>query len=787
VVAELTGELGKRARTALPPVEGRLAVPGLTEPVEVLRDRWGCPHIYAANAHDLYFAQGFVTASERLFQMELAYRYATGRLAEMFSDLVLPLDRFVRTVGWNRAGVRLGAKADELSLEIGEAFTEGHRAWVDRMDAPPLEYDVLQLDPWVPNPSDAANVAGALSVFMAWTLSTNWDNELLRMELAEALGWESMLDLFPEVGPEPAAVFAGLDDGPGGRRSAFDLLRAAPPLPTGQGSNNWVVAGSRSATGKPLLANDPHLLVQMPSVWFEVHLVAPGVDVRGVAFPFAPGVIIGHNDRVAWGFTNVGGDTQDLYLERLNEAGTAAWYGKRWEPLTIHREEIAVRGRDEPEVLEVRESRHGPILDSYLVGMGTPTVVEGGITRTYALRFVGFDEAVQLSTIAQLDAARTFEEFRAAAAEWSCPGQNFVYADVEGNIGYQCTGRYPIRRQGDGTIPVPGWTAAFEWEGFVPFEELPWSYNPPRGYLGTANNKIHDDAYPWLLGKDFLPPFRARRIAELIAGTPAHDRDSFARMQVDTFSIPATMLVPLLARIEATDPRQAQALKLLEAWDHRLDADSAAAAIYEVWLCRLSEAILRPRLGERLFEHFYGRRQWTNSFHYQVLPNLLRYPRAAWFGADGAGARDAVLRSSLDASLDQLEGLLGPDLDSWRWDDVHRIRFAGQLAIIPDVAQVFTGGEAGIGGDEQTLLATLFEPGLSFDTVNAPSWRQVVDLADLDASVGILPVGQSGHPASPHYADQFPLWASGQYHPLPYSRRAVEQHLESRMELVPPD
>jgi penicillin amidase len=780
---ELTERLLARARAALPPVEGEVRIPGLRRPVEVVRDRWGVPHLYAQDLHDLYLAQGYLQASERLFQVELVLRTATGRLAELLGELALPMDRFARTVGWHRAGARQAGRWDDLSVEMAEAFFAGCRAWVETMPAPPLEYQILATDPDLPPEGRAAEVAAAAGAFMAWSLSGNWDAELLRTEVADRLGWEAVLDLFPDLPPDPPSAVPGKR---GGGPSPLDLLREAPPLPRGQGSNAWVVAGRRSATGRPLLANDPHLLAQHPSVWFEVHLSGPGVDVRGVALPFAPGVVIGHNGRIAWGFTNVGGDTQDLYLERLREDGRAVLYEGRWEPLVVHREEVRVRGRARPEVVEVRETRHGPILDSYLLGVARPRVVEGGVRETYALRWVGATEGVMPSVVHRLDTATTWEEFRQAAAGWRCPGQNMVYADVDGNIGYQCTGAYPVRRAGDGTVPVPGWTARYEWEGFVPFEELPWALNPEDGFLVTANNRPHGDSYPHLLGRDFVPPFRARRIARLLAEREVHDHRSFARIQLDTFSLPAAALVPLLLEVEPADDRQKRALTLLADWDLRLEPDSAAAALYEVWCHRVAEAVLRPRLGEELYAHYYAHRQSSNVFQYEVLPNLLAHPSARWFGRDGRAARDEVLRRALDAALDELAERLGEDAAGWEWGRLHRVRFAGPLAAVPDLAGLFTAAEGPLGGDEQTVLQGMFEPGASYEAVVVPSWRQVVDLSDLDASLGTHTVGQSGNPASPHFADLFPLWSTGRYHGMPFTRPAVEREAEARLRLVPP-
>ncbi|HZA60140.1 MAG TPA: penicillin acylase family protein [Actinomycetota bacterium] len=775
---EMTRALEEAAHGALPPFEGEVRLAGLRAPVEVLRDRWGVPHITAADEHDLWFAQGYVMASERLFQVDLGGRLATGRLSEVFGDLTLPLDRFVRTLGWHRTGRALADGWDERSLEMTEAFAAGVRAWVDTMPAPPPEYGVIGVEPSLPALEEAPAVAAATGAFVAWSLSRGWDNDLLRAEIAERIGIEAMRLLFPDVDPEPLPVVAGTEH-PG----RLELLDGAFFPPSDQGSNNWVVHGGRTTTGHPLLANDPHLAIQLPSAWYEVHLVAPGIDVAGVAFPFSPGVLIGHNERIAWGFTNGEGDVQDLFLERLSEDSAAAEFEGAWEPLTVHREEIAVRGRAEPDVLEVRESRHGPLLDSYTIGISSPEVIEGGIRRTYALRWVGRDHGVAPSVVRGLDMARDWDGFRAALAGWRCPGQNAVYADVDGNIGYQLTGMYPVRRRGDGTLPVPGWTGEYEWEGWIPFEELPRAYNPPDGSLLTANNRPHDDAYPHLIGKEFLPPFRARRIAERLAERDRHDRDSFASIQVDTVSLSARRLLPDLLSVEPDDDRQKQALAMLAEWDADLAAHSAPAALYQVWCARIAREVLLPLLGEELYTHFYARRQWTNGFLHKALPHLLAYPSATWFGRDGRDARDEALRRALDAALDELGQRFGDE--PWRWGRIHRATFASQLARVPYCTELLTAGVVELGGDDQTVLQGLFEPGVPYSVAVLPSWRQILDPGDWDASVGVLTTGQAGNPVSPHFRDQFPLWSEGKHHPMPFTRAAVEAATIHRLDLLP--
>ncbi|HEX2089901.1 MAG TPA: penicillin acylase family protein [Actinomycetota bacterium] len=780
--------LRARAEAALPPVQGQLRIAGLREPVEIVRDRWGVPHIYARNLHDAYFTQGFVVASERLFQLDFTARLATGRLSELLGDLTLSIDRFVRTVGWNRAGRRYTERWDDLSWEISEAYAEGVFAWVDTMPVRPIEYEILQQDPVFERGREGVEMAAANAVFFAWTQSTNWDAELLRAEIAEQLGWEEMLALFPDLPADAPPVVPGKDEGIGGRLAALELLRQAPVLPGRQGSNSWVVSGERTTTGMPLLANDPHVFVQVPSMFYELQLSAPGLEAGGVALHFSPGVLIGHNERIAWGYTTLPGDSQDLFMERLNEDRTAALYNGVWEELTVHREEIRVRGRSEPEIVEVRETRHGPILESYMVGMANPEVVEEGLRETYAMRWVGMEDITIPSTVHRVSTAASFDEFRAALADWTCSGVHAVYADVDGNIGYQAAGLYPVRKKGDGTVPVPGWTDDYEWNGYIPYEALPWALNPKEGFIATANNRPHGESYPYLIGRDFLPPYRARRIAQCITERAVHDVQSFARMQMDTVSIPARTMIPYLVSIEPAGDRQKQALAILGDWDFDLRADSAAAAIFEVWCCRIADEVLLPHLGAELYRHFHSHRQWgTIAFQYEVLPAILEFPTARWFGEDGHAGRDKVLLRALDRALDELTAALGDDMTEWQWGVLHTVQFAGRFSILPDLGELFVAGEGPLGGDEQTIAQGQYEPGTPYRALVVPAWRQIIDLSDLDASVGVQPPGQSGNPASPHFNDQFDLWMNGRHHALPFSRSAVDAQAESTLNLLPPE
>jgi penicillin amidase len=766
-VGDWSDEVLEAARAALAPLEGTLEAAGLREPVEVLRDGWGVPYVSAASLEDLWFAQGFVTASERLFQIDLALRAANGRLSELFSDLTLQQDRFARTIGFGRLGAKEAARWSDASRAMYGRFVEGVRSWVTGMAAPPFEYALLAAEPEIPEDPGAWAAAFA---YAAWGLSGNWDSELLRIHLAERLGPEAVEDLLPPLPSDPPHVAAG---GLAGR------LLDAIPRTRGAGSNNWVVAGSRTASGRPLLANDPHLLVQQPGAWFELHLRAPGYEARGVAFPFAPGVLVGVTPHHAWGITNVTGDVQDLYEERLNDDGTAAEFDGSWEPLDVHREQIRVRGSDPVEV-DVRQTRHGPLLEVAPVGIVDVDFVP--VERAYALRWTASDGLLEPSMLVEIANADGFESFREALRGIACPGQNVVYADVDGTIGYQLTGLYPMRRTGDGTVPVPGWTADHEWDGFVPFDRLPWSKDPERGYLATANNRTHDEEYPHLIGRDFHTPFRARRIANLIEPQRELTAEHMARFQMDTVSLPARALLPLLTALDPRDEDERWALDLLRSWDGDHRATSAASAIYNAWVRSIARWLLRAEDDPTTYERYHV---WREPFVCAALPHLLGSGVPDWAG-DGDNDWDGALHRSLAGALSMLEERLGPDRSAWRWGALHPVRFAHVLARMPALGPVLVAAEHELGGDEQTILQAGFDARDGFDAAVVPSWRVVADLADVDRSLAVLPTGQSGNPASPHWNDQAPLWIGGSLRPAPVTRTAVEAAAVRTLMLVPP-
>jgi penicillin G amidase len=691
--------LRERAAAALFPLEGDLRVPGLTAPVTVTRDGYGRPTIDASSIDDLWFAQGVVTAGERLFQLDLSLRAANGRLSEVFGERMVDADRFVRTIGLHVAGRRHLERWTDEDHAMHARFRAGVLAWCAAMPAAPVEYQLLDLQPELPD--DPAAWASCFA-YLAWGLSNNWDRELLRHRIRAAAGDEAVRVLVP-----PNA--------------------GAAPL----GSNNWALAGSRTVTGVPMLANDPHLLALQPGAWLECRLRAPGYDVRGVAVAFSPGVIIGATPHHAWGLTNVTGDVQDLYLD-------PAVTGTR-------EERIAVRGEPDARIVTVEETRHGPILTHEPVGLLQPTYRP--LEERVALRWTGHEFGIRPSLALGAARARSFQEFQAAVLEVGCPGQNFVYADVDGAIGLQVTGVHPVRRSGDGTEPVE--SSSGDWDGWVPAEAMPSVADPPGGVIVTANDARHAGSAPYLISMDFHEPFRAVRIDELLAERELHDVASLAAIQVDTVSIPARETVPLLCALVMPDERRRLAVDALAGWDGDMRADSVPAALFHAWSDAIGRRVVTRRLGEALADDYLA---WRETWRSAVLPRLLRERPDGWLDDD---LLEAALGDALEA--------LGDPMPTW--GDLHRLVLAHPLAAIPGLEPLFVAADVPIGGDEQTVAQSGSDGRLGHRAAVIASWRVVWDLADLDRSVSVLPNGISGNPASPHWSDQVDEYAKGGAHP----------------------
>jgi penicillin G amidase len=757
------------ARDILSPIHGNLVVPGLKQPVNVLRDRWGVAHIYAENQHDLFFAQGFVAAQDRLFQMEMWKRAGQGRLAEVLGPSAVERDinaRLLRYRGNMKAEYESYSPDTEAILS---AFADGINAEIRSLTAKsglglPIEFQLagFQPEPWKPQ--------DCLNRMAAFAMTGNAFSELRDAALIAKLGVQkasAVLSLDPKVTLDPAA---GVDFGGLSPSLLKNLIgsdaRIEFPSDGRQGSNDWTISGRLTSTGKPILANDPHRVMALPSLRYMVHLVAPGWDVIGAGEPGLPGIAVGHNQHIAWGFTIFGLDQQDLYIEDLNPQDPLQYKTAHgWARMQVEHENIAVRGKPPVEV-NLKFTRHGPVL------------WQDG-KRALALRWVGAEPgtAGYLASLA-VDRATDWKEFEDAMQRWKVPSENIVYADTAGNIGEHSTGLAPLRKNWTGLLPVPGATAGgaadYEWSGFVPNSELPHSFNPPTGFVATANHKMIPENYPYNVGFEWAPPVRVHRIEEVISGIRDSGKkitlDDMEKLQTDVVSLVARQLVKLL--IESS-PNPTVATQMMQEWDATLRRESGVAALYEVWLKELRKVVAQKE-GVESFED-----DWS-------LENVLDYlsePSPQVFGADAVAGRNRVLLQTLESAWKQTEKLLGTDPREWSWGRLHTIQFRHSLDRLPGDATLLDLGPLSRPGDGDTVNATW--AGKKFEQEGGASYREILDTADWDRSLAVNTPGQSGQPGSSHYSDLLPLWDKGEYFPLLYSRRAVEMNAPDRLMLAP--
>lgn len=752
-VAAVAGGAGVYlARRPFPQISGAVRVSGLGDPVEVVRDRWGIPHLFARSSRALFLAQGFVHAQDRLWQMELNRRTASGRLAEIFGEAALPTDRFLRTIGLRRvAEAHLGAVSPQTKQNL-DAYAAGVNAFIaGARGRLPIEFTLLGFAPEPWTPADSL----AYGKLMAWVLGGDWRVEILRQQLLERFGDGALERLLPGY-PSDAPVITGGWYLPGMG------LRSLP----GIGSNNWVVAGNRAETGSPLLANDPHLESQMPSIWYLMHLNGGPYDVVGATFPGVPGVIVGHNRDIAWGVTNANPDVQDLYIERFHPEDPARYLHKgQWIPATVVRETIKVKGRNEPAVEIVRVTRHGPILNNVVRGLHAPL----------ALRWTALESSTIIESVDGVNRASTWDEFRQALRAWDAPSQNFVFAHRNGEIGYQMPGRIPVRAKGTGAVPVPGWTGEHEWTGWLPFEALP-SAHGRDGFLLTANNRIAPPGYPHFLGRDWDVGYRARRINELLSeGTQSVE--TFKRIHSDVTSLPGRAMVEALRPVRILDPALQPVFAELLQWDGVLSASSRPAAVYEALLDALVKEVFRTPLDEAVFGRYL--RQYEGAV--QTVLALLRDPSSGWW----RGSRDRLVETALRDAVRTLEGQLGPKREGWRWGRLHQPTFVHPIGRIKSLAWIFNTTPPEVGGDAFTVNNSAFNPEEPFRQVVVASYRQILDPADWDRSLVIHTTGQSGLPFHRHYRDFAALWARGEYVPLLFSRQKIEDAAVGRLVLAP--
>jgi penicillin amidase len=869
-------------RASFPQTQGTITLDGLSGPVDVKRDGYGIPQIYASSDEDLFMAQGYVQAQDRFYEMDVRRHMTSGRLSEMFGNGQIKNDEFLRTLGWDRVAQReYDTKLSASTKKYLQAYAKGVNAYLKGKDGKDisLEYAALGLtndykpQPWTPVDSISWLKA------MAWDLRGNMQDEIDRSLMTSRLGPKQIADLYPEYpysrnkpivqeghynaltktfegkGSTNTQSTSGTSTSTSTSTSASSALQSQlaglynvlDNVPTavgvngnGIGSNSWVVSGKYTITGKPLLANDPHLSASLPSVWYQMGLHCTTVsskcqyDVTGYTFAGMPGVIIGHNQDIAWGMTNSGVDVTDLYLEKLT--GDGYLYDGKVRPFTTRTETIKVAGGASKKIV-VRETSNGPLLsdrDDELVTVGKKATVDTtapdrGDGYGIALRWTALDPGNTMDAVFAIDKASNWDEFRAASRSFDVPSQNLVYADTKGHIGYQLPGKIPVRGKGDdGSLPAPGWDSSYSWTGkYIPQDALPYEFDPDRGYIVTANQAVIDkNKYPYTLTTDWGYGARSQRITDLIkskiAGPGKISTDDMRQMQLDDSSEIAKLLVPKLLKIDISDKNVRQTQKLLEGWDYTQDADSAAAAYFNaVW-----RNILKLAFGNKLPKELrvQGQCLWVEQADstgpadqdqkvrecgerdadqaqpdggdrwFEVVRNIIDDQNNDWWHLPKARTqpatttRDALFARAMTDARWELTAKLGKDIDTWSWGRLHRLFLKNQTLGTegPGVLQyMLNRGPWKLDGGEATVDATGWNAAGGYGVVWVPSMRMVVNLEDLDKSKWINLSGASGHAYDAHYTDQTELWAKGELLPWNFSKDAVDKSTSDTLVLKP--
>jgi len=766
---------------SLPKKKGTLSFPGLLGKVEVVRDSWGTPHIFAKNNQDLFFALGFVHAQDRLWQMEFTRRAAAGTLAEVLGEEAVEADRFMRRVGLSRnASEQVGSlsKATRLSLE---AYSKGVNAYIKRTPRwrLPIEFLLLRYRPRPWSIIDSV----AMSKLIGWMISPNWDAEIVRSWLIEKLGPEKARAIEPRY-PDDGSVTVP----PGSTSSrvmrAFlkEYREVSKFIPQAGASNTWAIDGSKSVSGKPLLACDPHLPASIPSFWYEAHLSSPSVNAIGASIPGLPAVIFGHNKDIAWGISSGLVDQKDVYFEKLNPKNPKQyWYEGSWRNAAHVTESITIRGKDDPVYEDVLITHHGPLMNPLIEGED----------KAFSVRSIAAESLGLLESAYGIMTAANWSDFRAALAHWSSPSMNFMYADREGNIGYQLAGLVPIRSKRSGLMPSDGSIEENEWMGFVPFEDLPHIFNPRTHFLVAANNMPALKTPHGPLRGEWADPYRISRITKLLNTENMVSPNDFRNIQGDIYSVPARELLMLLPEVSFKDPKAQAIVEQLRYWDYRLTAESSNAALFEVFAYHLYRNVFAATLGELLGFYMGGgihEMAHINALGFRATSNLIRFLRdvpSDWSFGEGVTLQD-VVRKSFEEAIDYLRSTLGKDDTKWQWGELHTVTFPHVLGRNKILQWIFNKGPYPLRGDANTVPQASYDPMNPYTcTASIVSYRQIIDLDDLSTSWAVNSTGASGQPGSRHYGDQIAFWRGFRLHPVLFNKRDIRKNAEGTLVLEP--
>lgn len=733
-----------------PVTSGEMAVPVLEGEVTVVRDEKGVPHIRAESDADLYRAQGFVQAQDRLFQMDLARRQASGRLAEVVGEAAVPTDKLFRTFSLRQAAADSESGYGEDARQVLGWFAEGVNAFIDQAKEEgklPYEFRLLGYEPEEWTPLDSLTIGK----YMAYDLGGHWPALAFRHWAVNEYDGDKMKELFIHYPEDAPSVIEANRANPVAIAGAFDASLIPPEH---NGSNNWVVSGDKTASGKPLLADDPHLGLTTPSIWYEMNLESPEQNVTGVIFGGIPGIILGHNEDVAWGVTNVGPDVQDLYIETPNPDNPAEFrFDGKWERAAVRDEPIKVKDGETVD-FEVITTRHGPVIsDVMLESTGT-----GG--DVLSMQWTALEPTRELEAILKMNKAGDWDEFETALENFNAPAQNFVFASTDGTIAYKANGNIPIRKKGDGQLPVPGDSSEYGWEGFIPYDELPRTVNPEEGFIATANNRVIGEEFPYHITDFWAQPYRYERIAEVLQEGDSFTPEDMMALQMDVKNLYAReFLDDMLGSLRATgaDEEYGKAVKLLEEWNQEDDKDLGAPLIFHKWMRQLPQTMFWQAMPEDVYALMSGKNHITDEMM-----------RQAYAGEPGAwvteyGGVDQWVTDAFEKAVADISDEYGKDADGWKWGDFHQLVFPHPLgSASPIFEKYLSPPRTPTSGSGVTVQAAGFKDDGSAD--HGASWRFVADLSDLSKSWHLVGPGQSGHMKSKWFHDQAPDWVNGDYH-----------------------
>ena len=775
VVIAAYGFIYYLAHKGIPDYDGQIRLKGLTEEVIVYRDQYAIPHIYAKNEPDLYRAVGYCMAQDRLFQMDLIRRLTSGRLSEIVGEKAVDVDLRMRSLRITEKSLRLYQTVDKKLKEMADAFCDGVNQYLEKNDSHlPIEFTILGYKPEKWRPEHSFNVIG----YFSFDLSTAWDTEIFFDKVRQKVGEDKQREILPDILDEKEVIFPKFDldvtelDLRDSLASVGELIEEMG-LNFFHGSNNWAVSGEKSDTGKPLFANDMHLGLNAPGIWYQMHHVVEGkLNVTGVVAPGQPFVVAGHNKRMAWGFTNVSLDDMDFYLERINPDNPDEYeFNGQWRKMKVTKEAIKLKdGRVIEKV--IRYTHRGPVISE----------IKKIKDKVISMRWIGNEDSNEVRSLFLLNRAGNWDDFKNAMKTFRSVSQNTLYADVDGNIGLYCAAGIPIRKKGNGISIMPGWTDEYDWQGLVPFEDQPHSYNPDKGFLCSANNKTVDNSYPYYISNWFAPDYRFRRINEMLTNKTKVSINDFKKMQADFKSkLVEDMkndLMKSLSLVNDFDSVESQCFEVLKSWNGILNKNEAAPAIFEAFYVKLAENTFKDELGDDLLKEMFSMTYIVNH----AVDQLWKNKTSIWFDdvttTNKKEGFDDIVQKSFRDSVKWLKEKSGGDPSKWEWGDIHQLTLEHPLGSVKILDQVFkfNRGPYPVGGSSHTLCPYQYKLSDPYKVVHGASHRHIYSLANWDESLSIIPTGNSGIPASKYYCDQTKLYVNNEYHSDYITRDLIEKN-----------